>query len=130
MAYYIDTSALVKLVEDEQSSAAMHRWIANVRPELLSSDLLRTEFARAVSRVGHVEPIYVDEALAAVDTLPATIELFDQAGEIGDHELRTLDALHLATAVSLGESCEGIITYDRRLTQAATAAGLAVLAPS
>ena len=130
MTYYIDTSALVKLVEVEESSAALHRWVDDQRPELVSSDLLRTEFIRAVGRVKHVDPIYVDDALAAIDTLPASTELFDVAGEIGDPGLRTLDALHLATAVGLGESCVGIITYDTRLAEAATAAGLDVFAPS
>ena len=130
MAYYIDTSALVKLVEVEESSAALHRWIDEHRPELVSSDLLRTEFIRAVNRVRHVDPIYVEDALAAIDTLPASTDLFDAAGVIGHSGLRTLDAVHLATAVQLGEGCEGMITYDNRLADAATAAGLDVLAPA
>ena len=130
MVYYIDTSALVKLVEAEESSSALHRWVDDHRPELVSSDLLRTEFIRAVARVSHVDPIYVDDALAAIDTLPASTELFDAAGEIGDPGLRSLDALHLATAVQLGESCAGIITYDDRLAEAANAAGIDVVAPS
>ena len=129
MAYYIDTSALVKLVEVEDSSSALHRWIDDHHPELVSSDLLRTEFIRAVSRVRHVDPIDVEDALAAIDTLPAPTSLFDAAGEIDDPSLRTLDALHLATAIGLGESCRGMITYDRRLAEAATAAGLEVIAP-
>ncbi len=130
MAYYIDTSALVKLVEVEESSSALHRWIDDHRPELVSSDLLRTEFNRAVNRAGRVDPIYVEDALAAIDTLPASSELFDIAGEIGGPELRTLDALHLATAVELGADCTGIITYDKRFADAATSAGLDVVAPS
>ena len=129
VAYYIDTSALVKLVEVEESSSALHQWVDDHHPELVSSDLLRTEFIRAVARVRHVDPIYVEDALAAIDTLPAPTELFDAAGAIGDPGLRTLDALHLATAVGLGESCTGIITSDQRLAEAATAAGLDVYAP-
>ena len=130
MTYYIDTSALVKLVEVEESSSALHRWIDDQRPELVSSDLLRTEFIRAINRVGRVDSIFVEDALRAIDTLPASTGLFDVAGEIGDPGLRTLDALHLATAIGLGESCVGIVTYDTRLAEAATAAGLEVFAPS
>lgn len=129
MAYYIDTSALVKLVEVEEHSSALHRWVEEERPELVSSDLLRTEFMRAVNRVGRIDPIHVEDALSAVDTLPATTDLFDDAGEISGPELRTLDAVHLATALALGESCFGIITYDRRLADAAETVGIDVIAP-
>lgn len=130
MAWYIDTSALVKLVTVEEHSGAIHEWVAMNRPTLVSSDLLRTEFLRAVAVAGTAFAIDIEEGLAAVDTLPATTAIFDEAGRLSPASLRSLDAVHLTTALGLAESCEGIVTYDNRLVDAARQHELAVVTPT
>jgi hypothetical protein len=130
MAWYIDTSALVKLVSVEAETAALHEWVATNNPELVSSDLLRTELLRAVRRSGAARELDIDDGLAAIDMLPATAAIFDAAGLIEPLELRSLDAVHLATAIDIRDDCDGFITYDDRLAAAARHHDLAVIAPS
>lgn len=130
MAWYIDTSALVKLVTVEAETAALHEWVAEHQPELVASDLLRTELQRTVRRSGTAHPIDVDEGLAAIDFLPATPAVFDAAAQLSSAGLRTLDSIHLATALGIIDDCDGIITYDDRLAAAARAHGLPVIAPA
>jgi uncharacterized protein len=72
----------------------------------------------------------VAEGLSGIDLLPATPRIFEAAGTIAPTTLRTLDAIHLVTALDLGDSCEGLITYDDRLADATTAHGLAVIHPN
>ena len=130
MAWYIDTSALVKLVTVEAETAAIHEWVADHQPELVASDLLRTELRRAVRRNGTSLPIDIEEGLAAVDLLPATPAVLDAAADLEPTDLRTLDSVHLATALGIVDDCDGIITYDARLAHAARHHGLTVLAPT
>jgi predicted nucleic acid-binding protein len=130
MAWYIDTSALVKLISVETETPALHEWVAAHQPELVASDLLRTELQRAVHRSGTAQPINIDEGLAAIDLLPATAAVFDAAARLAPPDLCTLDAVHLATALGIIDDCDGIITYDDRLTRAARAHGLEVIAPT
>jgi predicted nucleic acid-binding protein len=130
MAWYIDTSALVKLVSTEAETPALHDWVTTNAPELVSSDLLRTELLRAVRRSGAAHDLDVDDGLAAIDMLPATGAVFDAAGTLEPLELRSLDAVHLATAIDIRDDCDGFITYDDRLAAAARHHGLDVLAPS
>ncbi len=130
MAWYIDTSALVKLVTVEPETAALHEWVADHQPELVASDLLRTELQRAVRRSGTSEPIDIEEGLAAIDLLPATPAVFDAAAELEPDDLRTLDSVHLATALGIADDCDGLITYDARLADAARHHGLTVLSPT
>ena len=130
MPWYIDTSALVKLVTVEAHTAALHEWVADHQPELVASDLLRTELRRAVRRSGTSHPIDIEEGLAAVDLLPATPAVFDAAAELTPAGLRTLDSIHLATALGIIDDCDGVITYDDRLADAARSHGLTVLSPT
>jgi len=129
MAWYIDTSALVKLVSVEAETPALHEWVAEHQPELVASDLLRTELRRAVGRSGTAVPIDVEMGLDAVDLLPTTAAVFDAAAELDPTDLRTLDAIHLATALGIIDDCDGIITYDDRLAHAARHHGLTVISP-
>jgi uncharacterized protein len=129
MAWYIDTSAIVKLVSVESETAALHDWVAAKVPELVASDLLRTELLRTVRRSGSAQQLDVDDGLAAVDLLPVTAAILSAAAVIEPVGLRSLDAVHLATAIDLQDDCEGIITYDDRLAEAARQHDLAVVAP-
>jgi predicted nucleic acid-binding protein len=128
MAWYIDMSALIKLVSLERESRAIYEWVVATAPELVSSHLLRTELQRALQRNASAIDIDVADGLAAVDMLPATPALFEAAGTIAPAELRSPDALHLVTALDLGEDCEGIVTYDDQLADAARHHGLVVRA--
>lgn len=130
MAWYIDTSALVKLVSVEPETPALHDWVATNAPELVSSDLLRTELLRAVRRSGAAVELDVDDGLAAVDMLPATAAIFDAAGLVEPRGMRSLDAIHLATAIDISDDCDGFITYDDRLAEAARQHGLHVISPT
>ena len=130
MAYYLDTSAAVKLVVEERGSKALRRWLAAVTTPIVSSDLLRTELFRATRRAA---PGQVQQARAVLDSVvlvtPST-DVFEHAGILEPDVLRSLDALHLAAALDLGDDLDGIVTYDDRLAAAAAALGIAVVAPS
>lgn len=130
MAWYIDTSALVKLVSVERETAALHEWVAMTSPELVSSQLIQTELLRAVGCTQTTAEEHIVDGLDAIDLLPATAAIFESAGRLSPSDLRSLDAIHLATALDLADDCDGIITYDARLAEASRSHGLAVLAPS
>lgn len=129
MVAYFDTSALVKLVVDEKESAALRAWIS---PDdvAVSSALSRAELARAVRRT---VPQLMPRVKAVLDRLTLiliTPQLLDEAGRLQASELRTLDALHLATALHLGDELDTFVAYDHRLSAAATLHGLDVAAPA
>lgn len=126
---YIDASAFVKLVAPEPETSALARALASWA-RVVSSEILEVEVMRAARRRG-VEPVEVARGqLARVRLLPLDARTRHSAGEIGDAALRTLDAIHLATAVGLAGRCGAFFAYDRRLSDAARALGLAVQAPA
>lgn len=133
MAWHIDTSAFVKLVVAEPESAALRRWIAGTqgrsRPELFSSDLLRAEAMRTARRHSPQAATATRHALEALTLVKLTTEIFERAAELDPAIPRTLDALHLSVALTLGDELEGIVTYDERLCDAAGRHGVAVRSP-
>ena len=129
MAYYLDTSAAVKLVVEEAGSAALHRWISSVDAPVVASDLVRTELMRAVRRGAPDRMVQARAVLDSLVLLTATTAVFERAGELEPDLLRSLDAIHLASALELGDELDGIVTYDDRLAAAAEALGVAVVAP-
>lgn len=130
MAAYLDTSALVKLVVTEEETGALISWIGGADLELVSSDIARTELLRAVRRAVPDRVIRAREVLDSVILLELTTQIYEEAARIDPPILRTLDALHLAVALDLGDDLETFVTYDERLTDAATANGVRVSAPS
>lgn len=126
-----DSSALVKLVVEEPESAALEAWLADRRaPSPTASDLVRVEVPRAVARI---DPSGVPTAralVAGLDLVPVTIDLLESAAGLEPTSLRSLDAVHLATVLSLGPAVEAFVVYDDRLARAATEAGLPVVAPA
>lgn len=129
--HYADTSALVKLVVPERESTALRKWIDADRVQLAASDLARVELMRAVRRVD-TDPGALGRArdlLARITLLPTTAEVFDRAGLLDPEALRSLDAVHLASALVLGDALETLVTYDDRLGEAARAAGIRVSSP-
>ena len=129
MAFYLDTSALVKLVVAERETPELHAWATRPRRVLVSSDLARTELVRAVRRVAPDLVLAAREVLDALALLRVGTAVFDAAARLDPDALRTLDAVHLAAALALGDDLEAVVTYDERLAEACRVNGVAVLAP-
>jgi len=127
---YLDSSAIFKLVREERETRGLQAWLAHHSGEpAATSELGRVEVLRAARRVG---PAAVEEARALVDDLdlvPLSRDVQDLACELGEPALRTLDALHLASAMLLGKALTVLVTYDARLAGAARSSGLSVSAP-
>jgi predicted nucleic acid-binding protein len=127
LVWYLDTSALAKLVQVESESAQLRRWLKGRR--WILSDLHRTELRRAAQRAGGTAPARADRLLRASDVLSLDPGTFDSAGMLLPASLRSLDSLHLAAAMSLGDDLAGIVAYDRRLLEAAAEVGLQTASP-
>ena len=127
--FYLDTSAAVKLLFAERESTAMGRWWDAIGARVVSSDLLRTELLRVTRRV---DPEQMTQARALLDSLTLlklSTTLCERAAMLDPVVLRSLDALHLAAALELGDDLEGVVTYDRRLAGASRALGIRAVAP-
>jgi len=128
--YYADTSAVIKLlVEEEDSKAFAEFYDAHADAEWVSSALLRIELTRAVARVA---PPLLPEArdlLLAFSCIAIDDDVVDGAVNEPDRGLRSLDAIHLATARILAPELDALIAYDARLLRAAADAGLLTLSP-
>jgi predicted nucleic acid-binding protein len=129
VAHYLDSSALVKLVVEEAESVALVEWLGAAPRVLVSADLARTELLRAVRRVAPDLMLQAREVLDTVTLIKVGTETFEQAGRLDPVELRTLDALHVAAALQLGDELTGLVTYDHRQAAAANANGIDVVAP-
>ncbi len=129
MPYYLDSSAAMKLVVREPHSTAMVRFATANEGNIRSSDLIRTELQRAVRRAAPHRLSQVHSVLRAVVIHTVATSTYERAGMLDSPLLRSLDALHLASALELGDALEGIVTYDDRLADAARAHGVAVVAP-
>ena len=130
MAYYLDTSALVKLVVAEPETAALRAWWREQGGTPVASDLVRTELMRAVRRAVPEAAVQAHAVLDALVLLQVSSRVLDVAGRLEPATLRSLDAIHLATALELGDELEGVVTYDDRLAEAAVAYGVSVVMPS
>lgn len=129
MAFYLDTSALVKLVVQEAETPALRAWAEEPDRVVVTSDLARTELMRAVRRVDPVLAPAARAVLDAVTVIQVSTATFETAGRLDPAALRSLDALHVAAALELGDDLEGFVAYDERLAAAAAGNGIAVLAP-
>lgn len=129
MAYYVDTSAFVKLAVREQRSQAFRAWAERNNDPLVSSDLLRTEALRAGRRHSLAALAAVRSALDVLTLLSVTREICERAAELDPLILRSLDALHVASAMALGDDLQAVVTYDGRMAEAANHCGIAVIAP-
>ena len=127
---YLDSSALMKLIlpepESEALEQALHRW-----PHWLSSELAAVECRRALRRIGAPKAAgrRADGVLATVVLLRLDEPVLRLASHVGPPLLRSLDAIHLASALSIGDYPDAFITYDDRLAEAARTLKLHVLAP-
>ncbi|HMB79799.1 MAG TPA: type II toxin-antitoxin system VapC family toxin [Vicinamibacterales bacterium] len=127
---YLDSSALIKLVFDEEETAALEDFLSEHRLRL-SSSLARVEVMRAARTVSdELVSRHADAVLGAIELIAPDAALLADAARIDPLTLRSLDAVHLATAVALADDIEGMVVYDRRLADAARHAGLTVWSPS
>jgi uncharacterized protein len=129
--FYADTSAAIKLLVEETDSKAFAAFYdGHSDAEWVSSALLRIEVARVV---GRAMPVLLPDArdlLLAFSFIAIDDEIVDGAMNEPDRALRSLDAIHLATARVLGPELDGLITYDDRLIRAGTDAGFTVIHPT
>ncbi|MEJ7716506.1 MAG: type II toxin-antitoxin system VapC family toxin [Thermoleophilaceae bacterium] len=126
---YLDASAIVKLVVEETESRAL-RTALRGRDRRISSALALVEVHLAAGRrVPPPPPDRVDTVLARFTLIPVDHPTLESAARLGRAGLRTLDAVHLATAHSLGGDLNALIAYDERLLTAARHAGLPVEEP-
>jgi uncharacterized protein len=127
---YLDSSALVKLVLPETESQALLECLSSW-PQRVTSALARVEVIRAARRA--VEDPAVEQraeaVIAGLHLLRIDSEILDRATRLEPRGLRSLDALHLASALSLGADLASMVIYDAALAAAAAACGLEVLAP-
>jgi uncharacterized protein len=132
--FYLDASALVKLVREEPESAALHRFLSDA--DMVSSELVLTEVPRAVHRATFDDPqlstdllmARADEVLTALALVPVDRAVLVAAGAFAEPVLRALDAIHIASAVDVAP-IDGLVTYDERQAAAARLAGLRTVAP-
>ena len=128
-AVYLDSSAVVKLAIAEAESAALRKYLRRRRP-LVSSALARTEVLRALLPAGKDAVSRGREVLLALDLVRINGQVLDAAGLLLPAEVRSLDAIHLATAELLGDDLDRIVTYDARMASAAKQIGFRITTPS
>ena len=133
---YLDASAIVKLIADEEESAALRAWLPQWSAAS-SSELALTEVRRAVDRkrVGRRAAKQAAlgtgfaRVLAGLDLVPLDRALLVAAGELPGALMRSLDAIHVVSALTLGDAVGAFVTYDERQAEGAAACDLAVAAP-
>jgi predicted nucleic acid-binding protein len=129
-ARYLDSSAFVKLVVVETESKALRAYLDEGTGRFIASALLRTEALRAVRHLGPDALELVRDGLRRVDLIGVDDRILDVAGSLEPSILRTLDAIHLATALFVGDDLDAIVTYDSRMIDAARSLGLKVASPA
>jgi predicted nucleic acid-binding protein len=125
---YVDASALVKLALDEPDGIAMRHWY-HEHERIASSRIGVVETHRAVRRKVD-DMAHVDAILRSIQVMEVDMAIAARASSVGPIGLRTLDAIHLATAIVLGPELDAFVTYDDRLADAARALGLPVVRPA
>lgn len=126
---YLDTCALTKLVRPEPQTAALYPWLAEQPAPRVASVLVEVELIRVVRRTSPAALPAALLLLGGLDIFPLDQQVVARAQQLDDPGLRSLDAIHLATALEIGE-ITAFVTYDQRLARAAAAHGLPVAAPA
>ena len=127
---YLDSSAIVKLIAAEPETRALHDWLGQKGPAV-ASVLARVEVQRAVNRLRGSRDLRsrAGQVLDRIALIRVDDAILSRATRIAPVELRTLDAIHLATALSVQDHLEAFVVYDRRLAEAAGQMGLEVVSP-
>lgn len=129
---YLDSSALVKLVRQEPGTAELFDWLNaddRVGVQRVSSALAEIELARALRRSAPRALVHVPTVLSNMYLMDISRVVRQAAASYEDPLLRSLDAIHLATAQVLTGRLDAFVTYDKRLLEAAAVVGLPVAAP-
>lgn len=127
---YLDSSAIIKLIFEEEESAALGAFLANW-PHRASSALARIEVERVAASVDDADVRReARRVLKAIHLLRIDDEIVSAAATTGSSSLRALDAIHLATALRFGADLAGMIVYDRRLANAAEEHDITVWSPA
>ena len=126
---YVDSSALVKLVVEEAESGSLRDLLAT-DADLLASAIIEAEVVRAVRRVAPELTEKAVEVVAQVNVIEVSDTIRARAALLEPVTLRSLGALHLATAVEIGDALDAVVTYDARMASASTSLGLVVHAPT
>lgn len=133
-AFYIDSSAAVKLGAVERETPALRDFFGQIASEhetvhLVSSELIVVEVFRALKRALPDGAMRAREVCNKIITKPINSEMIRFAAFLEPSPLRSLDAIHLATALSLGESIQSVVTYDERMISTCGQLGLATASP-
>lgn len=129
MLVYADSTALVKLVVEERESDAARVYLSGDVTVVVSRVGL-IEASRAVRRSDTEAPAPWDELVANISVRELDAGIADRAASLEPAVLRTLDAIHLATAVEMRSEIDAFLTYDARLADAARAQRLPVVSPA
>jgi len=125
--WYMDSSAIIKLVKPEKESATL---IKKLPPSLITSRISRVEVARTIAK--H-EPDLLNTAydvLADIQMIPVEDSIITIAENLPLHiDLRSLDSLHIASALHIRNALKGIITYDKEMVRAGVALGFNTMSP-
>lgn len=128
---YLDSSALLKLLFEESESAALAQWISErSSTPMVSSELARVEVVRAARRLDAKVVPAARALMSQLDLIPLNTGLLDEAADVGELLLRTLDAIHLASALSIRDDLTAFVAYDNRLIAAVETAGIESIRPS
>ncbi|KJE22320.1 PIN domain-containing protein [Frankia torreyi] len=129
---YLDTSALAKMFIAEKESGDLRQWLVEQEPplRLVSSALLAVELTRLLRLVNPAMLDLAESFLSSdVDLMQITPPLLADAARIPPARLRTLDAIHLATALELRDSLDVVLSYDKLFIEAVSASGLTLASP-
>jgi predicted nucleic acid-binding protein len=128
VATYLDSSTIVKLAVREPESLALRRYLRRRQP-LVSSALARTEVLRALLPAGDEAVTRGRTVLQRIDLVRVNDRILNAAGVLRPPPLRSLDAIHLATAQELGDELSALVTYDDRMVDAAKHLGCRIVQP-
>ncbi len=126
---YLDSSAVVKLVHEEPESGDLESWLSGDERPLVTSVLTEIEVERALRRSDPDVLPLVPEIIDGLYRFDIDVAVRQAAARFAEPTLRTLDAVHLATALEFGAELDAFVCYDRRLLAAATAQGIPVTSP-
>jgi predicted nucleic acid-binding protein len=126
--FYVDSSAIVKLVVEEAESPALESWFTS-GVTVVTSQLAEAEVIRAVRRRAAAAEPTARAVLATLNIARLRVEEYGAAQTLTPVGMRSLDALHLAAALTLRPDLEALVTYDERLALAAVRHGVAVISP-
>ena len=129
MTYVVDSSALVKLIVSEEHSKTLGSWVANCNQDLFISELARTEVSRAISRVDSNLNKQFNTIINRFGIIRVSTQVLTIAETLSPTSLRTLDAIHLASCIILGDTLTGFVTYDNAQASAALINRIQVFTP-